>query len=482
MLCLLCNVICTDASDGQSVGKLRAAAEQALAEGDSAKSLNLWNKVIDLEPQNGSNYYKRFRVHLRFSDFKKALGDLNKVLEITPADESALAQRAKLRLRVGSCPEAVQDYHELRKLNSSHKDLATQEQAERCEVAMKHALKQYDTQRNYHGAKEHLSQAIGFTIISSAQPEQCSDLLLKRAYCSWFTNDLHQTISDTGKVLRVQKDNIDALTLRGNAYYALGELDTSKEHYRMALKYDPEHAGSKDGHRKLKKVSGLLAKCQQAMTQQKFQEAVPHLNGLINADPNHGVYVIAAYTDLGMAYKGLRQFAEAKASIEEVFRRNPNNWNARRVLGEIQMDNEEFEEAVNTLRQAAEMSEGDQVTHQALHKAEVALKQSKQKDYYKILGVARNADTKVIKKAYREKALEWHPDKHQGEEEKEKAEKQFTLVAEAHEVLSDAEKRGKYDRGEEVFPNQGGGQPQGHHPFQHFQQGGQQFHFNFGGF
>jgi DnaJ family protein C protein 3 len=98
--------------------------------------------------------------------------------------------------------------------------------------------------------------------------------------------------------------------------------------------------------------------------------------------------------------------------------------------------------------------------------------------------VGRRATLKEIKKAYRELALQWHPDKHKGEEEKERAEKQFQLVAEAYEVLSDEEKRSKYDRGEDVFPNQGGGgQPQGfqHNPFM-FRQGGggQQFHFRFG--
>ena len=130
-----------------------------------------------------------------------------------------------------------------------------------------------------------------------------------------------------------------------------------------------------------------------------------------------------------------------------------------------------------------EMSGGDQGVQQMLQRAEAALKQSKQKDYYKILGVPRNASLKDIKRAYREKALEWHPDKHKGEEEKTKAEKQFQLIAEAYEILSDTDLRGKYDRGEEVLPNQGnGGQPQGHpFPFHNFHQGGQQFHFNFGG-
>ena len=86
----------------------------------------------------------------------------------------------------------------------------------------------------------------------------------------------------------------------------------------------------------------------------------------------------------------------------------------------------------------------------------------------------------MIKKAYREQALIWHPDKHSTPEDKEKAEIQFQLVAESYEVLSDDEKRKKYDRGEDVFPNQGGGGGgQQGHPFQHFQQNGFTFHFQF---
>ena len=109
------------------------------------------------------------------------------------------------------------------------------------------------------------------------------------------------------------------------------------------------------------------------------------------------------------------------------------------------------------------------------------MKQSKEKNYYKILGVSRTADKKAIKKAYRDLALKWHPDK---AEDKEKAEKMFQDISEAYEVLSDEELRGKYDRGEEVFENQGGGGRQ-HHGFPqqmfrtHFQGGGGQHHFRF---
>lgn len=65
------------------------------------------------------------------------------------------------------------------------------------------------------------------------------------------------------------------------------------------------------------------------------------------------------------------------------------------------------------------------------------------KDYYEILGVKRNADTKEIKAAYRKLARKYHPDVNPGDEQ---AEQRFKEINRAHEVLSDPEKRAKYDR------------------------------------
>jgi len=66
-------------------------------------------------------------------------------------------------------------------------------------------------------------------------------------------------------------------------------------------------------------------------------------------------------------------------------------------------------------------------------------------DYYQILGVARNADAKEIKARYRKLARQYHPDLQSGEKKKE-AEEKFKRINEAYEVLSDPEKRAKYDR------------------------------------
>ncbi len=68
---------------------------------------------------------------------------------------------------------------------------------------------------------------------------------------------------------------------------------------------------------------------------------------------------------------------------------------------------------------------------------------SKKRDLYEVLGVDRNATAEQIKKAYRKKAIEFHPDKNLGDKA---AEDKFKEAAEAYEVLGDADKKARYDQ------------------------------------
>ncbi|MEM9917906.1 MAG: molecular chaperone DnaJ [Bacteroidota bacterium] len=77
------------------------------------------------------------------------------------------------------------------------------------------------------------------------------------------------------------------------------------------------------------------------------------------------------------------------------------------------------------------------------------------RDYYDVLGVDKGADDGTIKKAYRKIAMKFHPDRNQGDK---KAEEKFKEAAEAYEILSDADKRARYDRfGHAGVSNNGGG-------------------------
>jgi len=80
---------------------------------------------------------------------------------------------------------------------------------------------------------------------------------------------------------------------------------------------------------------------------------------------------------------------------------------------------------------------------------------SSKRDYYEVLGVARDATADQIKSAYRKAAMQYHPDRNPGNKE---AEERFKELNEAYQVLSDPERRAQYDRfGHAAFQGPQGG-------------------------
>ena len=266
-------------------------------------------------------------------------------------------------------------------------------------------------------------------------------------------------------------------------------------HYRKALKYDPEHTGCKEGYRIVKKIQGFFSKVDKAVEKGEYEMVIEYLRDLIAIDPQHQYIIPICNIKLADAYRELKEFDQAKAlvqrAIDDDAKRGRQNSAYHLALGRIHMDCEEYEIALSQFSKAHEIGGGEnREIGEEIHKAEVAIKQSKEKDHYKTLGVSRKSKAREIKKAYRDLALKWHPDKHadDSDEEKEKATFEFQRIAEAYEILSDEEKRAKYDRGEDIEASQGSGPHQGFNPFHnmHFQGGnpfggggGQHFQFHF---
>lgn len=96
------------------------------------------------------------------------------------------------------------------------------------------------------------------------------------------------------------------------------------------------------------------------------------------------------------------------------------------------------------LKEVAESNPSEPGLQKEIRNAELELKKSKRKDYYKILGLEKDCQDDEIKKAYRKLAIQTHPDKNPDDP---KAEMRFKDVGEAYENLSDPQKRQRYDSG-----------------------------------
>ena len=182
--------------------------------------------------------------------------------------------------------------------------------------------------------------------------------------------------------------------------------------------------------------------------------------------------------------KSLASLKEFKKAIDSCTKWHESDGNAIEALlqrAEAHAQNEDFDSAMRDLEKAAQLSPRDGNIRQKMQQMANRKRIAERKDYYKILGIARDASVKDIRRAYRQLALEWHPDKNRDDPSRlELAEKKYQEITEAYEVLTDEEKRRRYDSGEDVD------QPQGHGgPFRHGGGGGGggpfNFHFNFGG-
>lgn len=156
----------------------------------------------------------------------------------------------------------------------------------------------------------------------------------------------------------------------------------------------------------------------------------------------------------------LGQVDKAMEDLDHAIKCNKEYAKAYFKRAEIFLQLEKYQEAVAELQKVKDFAPQTPGLKERIRNAQLELKKSKRKNYYKILGVEKTADEGELKKAYRKKAIEWHPDKHntKSEEEVKHAEAMFKDIGEAYAILSDPQKKQRYDNGEDIEEiEQGGG-------------------------
>lgn len=107
----------------------------------------------------------------------------------------------------------------------------------------------------------------------------------------------------------------------------------------------------------------------------------------------------------------LKKYTEAIADCEKALKLDPTYTKARKTKAKAQGEAGDWEAAVKELKAIHESNPEEPGIVKEIRNAELELKKSKRKDYYKILGVEKDADDNQIKKAYRKLAIIHHPDK-----------------------------------------------------------------------
>lgn len=183
----------------------------------------------------------------------------------------------------------------------------------------------------------------------------------------------------------------------------------------------------------------------------KFREAHKLYTEALEIDPFNNDINSKLFYNRALMNSKIGNIRDAIADCSAALKTNASYLKVILLRAKCHEDMENFEESVKDYETAFKIEKTIEIKN-LLKDAKIKLKRSKRKDYYKILGIDKRASDDEIKKAYRKRALVHHPDRHASasEDEKREQEKKFKEIGEAYAVLSDPQKKDRFDNGQDL--------------------------------
>ncbi|KAF2267852.1 TPR-like protein [Lojkania enalia] len=436
----------------------KAAGNKFFKIKDYAQAIKEYSKAIEADPKNATYYSNRAAALMSANRFIEALEDCKIADELDPGN-------MKIQLRLGRLYTSLGRPDEALSVFNSISPPATQKD-------MQPAL---NMQKHLRQAEEILANGGSGSLVMYALNEAERGLgagVSRPRKWSLMRGEAHLRLGNANalgeaqnvamSLLRSNNQDPDALVLRGRILYAQGENEKAIQHFRQALSCDPDFKDAVKNLRMVQKLERMKEEGNSAFKANRYQEAVDTYTMALEVDPSNKNTNSKILQNRALCYTRLKNWTPAIADCDKALELDPSYAKARKTRAKALGESGNWEEAVREYKAIQEANPSEPGIAKDIRNAELELKKSKRKDYYKILGVSKDAGEQDIKKAYRKLAIVHHPDKNPDDPE---AENRFKEIQEAHETLSDPQKRARYDSGEDlVDPSEmfsGGGFPGG---------------------
>ncbi|KAI9566716.1 hypothetical protein HD554DRAFT_2114540 [Boletus coccyginus] len=489
LLLLACPVLGEPSSSSGSIAHpnlqpLIVRADALLSAGLFSDAAKTYTEAISLSPGDYLLLYKRATAYFSLSRHSSALDDFSKVLELTSGEfDKAIMMMAKIYTKDGDFAQAKST------LDTYASKVPGSPAVDELMVDIREA--QAAAKKASNAKRAQL-----WTVCSEAATQALRvashniEIRRVRAECSLAGGDPQSAVVDLRLVPRLshltQSTTSSLMRIFRLAYFLLPPSQSASSHtshlahLKQCLHLDPDSLS-------FKSLDKSFAKLDKHIQDNDWMGVVKHVAGPSKEFPGDGFAatfeealekhgspeLLASSSSRGEAWCDalLAMSEDALRTASEMMSEGSAEVDGWVGKGEALLIREEWDDAVRAFERAAEGSgRSDRDVLSRLQKAQRLLKQSKQKDYYKVLGVARDCRCKDYQESLisRKAAMTAHPDKG-GSESK------MAAVNEAYEVLSKPELRQRFDNGDD--PNDPGAQ--GGNPF-----GGSQGGFpgGFGGF
>ncbi|KAN0063670.1 hypothetical protein ACQY0O_003719 [Thecaphora frezii] len=447
----------------------KASAAEAKERGNAlfksaayAKAIDQYSRAIQLDPTEPAYLTNRAAAYMSLKMYKPALSDCrlandlqSKLTEHGTAPPKTLVRLARCHLYLGDPQAAISVLNPVVTGQSSGDDASVRTATQLAAQAKKvndhlASFTSYKASQDWTLASIALDQAQAACSLSDADLPLSWRIL--RATVQLHKGQLDLANSTISDALRADPSNPEALLVRARIFLAKGDTAKAIAHCQAALRSDPELKDSRDLLRKVRKLEAKKEEGNAAFKAGRNEDAVRAYTEALEMtqedeerDGQATGFRATLYSNRGTVNSKLGQHEQTIKDCSMALEMDSGYIKALRTRARAHLASEQYEEAVRDFKKAVEESavsggaEAESLKRE-LRSAEIDLKRSKKKDYYKILSIPKDASQSDIKKAYRKESLKHHPDKG-GDEEK------FKLCSEAYNVLSDETKRRRYDAG-----------------------------------
>ncbi|KAI1188697.1 hypothetical protein F5B17DRAFT_255926 [Nemania serpens] len=449
-------------SDAEQAENYKSLGNKSFKERQYKKAIKEYSQAIELMPDSPTYLSNRAAAYMSDGQYDAALEDCSRAVDLDPQNPKFLLRLARIYTNLGRPDEAITTFNRIHPPPSA-KDMAA---AREMQHHMKAAQDALNSGTSGSMVLHAIDQAEKLLAPGASRPRKWQ-LMRGNAYLKMGgVNSLGEAQNVAMSLLRQNSQDPEALVLRGRALYAQGDNDKAIQHFRKALSGDPDFRDAVKWLRTVQKLDRMKEEGNADYKAGRWQAAFDKYTSALNVDPANRGTNSKLLQNRALCRLKLKDYDEAIADCERAVALDPSYLKARKTKANALGQAERWEDAVREWKKIQEMDPEDRSIIREIRKAELELKKSQRKDYYKILGVAKDADESTIKKAYRKLAIVHHPDKNRDDEG---AAERFKDIGEAYETLSDPQKRARYDSGEDLIdPSEmfggGGGMPGGIDP------------------
>ncbi|KAJ3406751.1 hypothetical protein HDV05_005835 [Chytridiales sp. JEL 0842] len=489
--------------------ELKKSANEFYKSGNYTEAVELYGRAIDLQPQNPTYYSNRSAARTMLKQHPLSVQDCRQALDLDPSQIKIYSRASKGLLYMGDIQAAAEMLKKGIQVAQGTPSLVEHVARLKEELASVQRVegliadtKTYLDSKDYGKALTAIENAMHFADPGTVKPKpgssssSSSKLLsadlsniskkwkLLRAKCLLGLTEIAETQKVVSALLSADSTNSEALLLRAQVLYLNDShpLTHIIQVLSQALAFEPDFKPARDFLKKVKALEALKKEGNELYGASNWQGAEEAYTRFLEADDIGGVVRVKVLSNratvrskLGKHSTAVSDSTTALETLEKLCfptSTNPSSAAAseptptdeknsthsslflklrlRRADSQTKLSN--HEEALRDYAAAQQLNPTDASIQRAHQQAQQAARQAKRKDYYKILGISRDASDSEIKKAYRKLALQYHPDKQASlpEEERQESDKKFKEISEAYGVLSDPQKKNMFDSGMDV--------------------------------